>query len=374
MSKSTYNHKRVGLQGFAYSLVSSYLSFTLSIFDECSNIAHYILHVLLSPLPITAWKPLKVHIPKGNYHPAVLVTGTGSGTGRELALTLAQKGYTVFAGVLDQAEGEKLLNDFMNLTNKAPLRNNPQSLKNPAYKGGILHPLVLDVTHPEHIRNAFETISKHIQEFHIPLVALFNNAGHVVPSPLETSNKIDWKETFEVNLFGAMGLVNLFLPLLRESQGRIINVGSIASWVPTPALGSYSAAKAALHAASSSIRIEVRQFGVGVSLIEPGIIRTPEPNKIEETLKDLSSKPSSYAEAINTHRAKTIYEPSVKKLSGVMGALSELEMPPFHVTNAALHALTSPWPKNNYLIGWDSKMLATARWVFGEGLFDVILD
>lgn len=178
--------------------------------------------------------------------------------------------------------------------------------------------------------------------------------------PLRAVKKNEWKQTFEVNLFGAMGLVNMFLPLLRESQGRIINIGSIASWVPAPTLSSYSASKAALHAASSSLRIEVRPFGVGVSLVEPGIIDTNEPNKIEESLKDISSKPSSYSQAILTPKSQTIYKPSASYLYGALSIMSKLDMPPHHVTNATIDALISPWPKHNYIVGWDSKILSAA--------------
>src|SRR5207237_6365560 len=79
----------------------------------------------------------------------------------------------------------------------------------------------------------------------------------------------------ETNVFGLMALTRAILPaMMARGEGRIINVSSVSGRIPAPVLGAYHASKYALEALSDALRMELSAFGVTVSIIEPGTIRT----------------------------------------------------------------------------------------------------
>ncbi|CAG8755423.1 23445_t:CDS:2, partial [Racocetra persica] len=201
-------------------------------------------------------KPLQVHIPTENFHPAVLITGTSAGIGRETAFTLAKLGYTVFAGVRKKDDAEDLLASFRECDNP---------------KEGRILPIILDVTNKDHIQNAYDHIQS-IIGYEIPFVALINNAGMVVYLPMEIASEDAFINSFNTNYFSIVNLTKKFLPLLRRSGGRVINIGSVAAWVNVPSMGIYSATKAAVRITTRIWRMETKDMGIHFALIEPGII------------------------------------------------------------------------------------------------------
>ncbi len=104
---------------------------------------------------------------------------------------------------------------------------------------------------------------------------LINNAGFAYRSTFEDLSSKEMREQFEVNLFGPAVLVNLILSIMRkQNTGHIINVSSVASSVNTPTLGYYAATKVALDKLSEVLRQEVKAFGISVSLLIPGAVKT----------------------------------------------------------------------------------------------------
>ena len=140
----------------------------------------------------------------------VLITGASSGLGLECAKLLANKGHHVFAGYRKKNDAIRL-GSIENIT-----------------------PIKLDVTSKEDIHQAYESIT---QQGEGSLFALINNAGIVSACPLEAISEDDFREQLEVNFFGAHFLSQKFIPLLRKSGGRIINMSSIAAQVPIPSIG-----------------------------------------------------------------------------------------------------------------------------------------
>jgi NAD(P)-dependent dehydrogenase (short-subunit alcohol dehydrogenase family) len=169
---------------------------------------------------------------------AVLVTGASTGIGEACALRLAARGWRVYAGV--RREGDA-----------------------PAGTEAVL----LDVTDEEQIRAAAGAISE--------LDALVNNAGIALAAPLEFIPVRELRRQLDVNLVGAVAVTQAFLRQLRASRGRVVFVGSIAGRSALPFLGAYAASKHALEAIADSLRVELAPFGIGVSIVEPGTIRTP---------------------------------------------------------------------------------------------------
>ncbi len=102
----------------------------------------------------------------------------------------------------------------------------------------------------------------------------------------------DFRQHLEVNLIGPVAMVQAFLPLIRRGNGRIVNVGSIGGRVALPLHGAYSASKFGMEAVSDALRLELRQWRIPVSHIDPGATETAIFGKtlgaIDEMEKDAS--------------------------------------------------------------------------------------
>mmetsp|Transcript_6524 Transcript_6524/g.10660 ORF Transcript_6524/g.10660 Transcript_6524/m.10660 type:complete len:398 (+) Transcript_6524:176-1369(+) len=182
----------------------------------------------------------------------VVVTGASTGIGNHAAIALAQDGYQVYAGV--RTEDEMLA---------------IQALGVPTLK-----PLFLDVTKHGSCHSAVQFLEDAMQEMDLPLVALVNNAGIMTTSPVEFHAMSDARRVFNTNFFGVLDLVQLALPALRKSNGRVVNVSSMVSIAAPPLQGIYAASKAAVEALTDSLRRELLPSGVAVSLIEPAYVAT----------------------------------------------------------------------------------------------------
>ncbi len=176
----------------------------------------------------------------------VVVTGTSTGIGAAAALHLAEQGFEVFAGVRRDADGEALRERA----------------------SGELTPVTLDITDGAQIAAAVERVTAAVGAR--GLAGLVNVAGIVKPAPLEFQPLADFREQLEVNLIGHLAVIQSFLPLIRQGSGRIVNVGSIGGLVVLPVHGAYSASKFGMEAISDALRLELRQWRIPVSLVDPG--------------------------------------------------------------------------------------------------------
>lgn len=109
------------------------------------------------------------------------------------------------------------------------------------------------------------------------LTALVNNAGIVVPGPVELLPVDALRQQLEVNTVGHIAVTQACLPLLRQSQrpATIVNMSSVSGRIALPTIGAYAASKFALEALSDALRVELRPWGIRVVLIEPGAVATP---------------------------------------------------------------------------------------------------
>ncbi len=174
----------------------------------------------------------------------VLITGCSTGIGRDLAGQLTRAGYQVVA----TARQVQSLKDV------------PAALKLP-----------LDVTQPESVHKAVEQTLQCFGRIDV----LVNNAGFAVRGAVEQVPDAQVQAMFDANVFGVMRMIRAVAPQMRrQKSGRIVNIGSIAGKLATPANGTYSATKFALEALSDALRLELAPFGIQVVLIEPGNIDT----------------------------------------------------------------------------------------------------
>ncbi|NXF93452.1 RDH16 dehydrogenase, partial [Eubucco bourcierii] len=259
----------------------------------------------------------------------VLITGCDSGFGNLLARQLDARGRPVLAACLSEAGAERL-------------RAAPSSR---------LQTVLLDVTSSQSIAAAAAWVRERVGSQ--GLWGLVNNAGVGVPSaPNEWLTREDFAKVLDVNLLGLIEVTLSLLPLLRQAQGRVVNVASVMGRVSFFG-GGYCISKYGVEAFSDSLRLEMRRFGVRVSIIEPGYFRTAitSSESLERHFRRLWER--------LPQETKTLYGDSY--LEDVLVSMrrmqkkcsSELSV----VTDCMEHALTSCHPRARYLVGWDAKLI-----------------
>jgi short-subunit dehydrogenase len=239
----------------------------------------------------------------------VLITGCSTGIGRATAERLAKRGLTVYATARKLESIEDL-------------------------KAAGCRTLALDVTDEESMRGGVAAV----EQAEGAVGALVNNAGYSQSGAAETIPMDELRRQFETNVFGLVRMCQLVLPGMRKAgRGRIVNVSSMGGKLVFPGGGAYHATKFAVEAISDAMRFEVRGFGVYVSIIEPGLIRT---SFGETAVGSVPHQDGPYAEfntavAANTARA---YE----------GPLAKLGAGPDAVAKAIEKAITSRRPRTRY--------------------------
>ncbi len=178
--------------------------------------------------------------------PVVLVTGAASGMGKATALRLQTAGWRVLAGDIDE-------------TGLAELKTQN------------IDTIRLDVTDQKSI----DAVVTQLQNWG-RVDALLNIAGMASPGPLERQHIAQIEKQFAVNTFGPLHLARAVAPLMRaRGTGRIVNISSTNGKVVSPFMGAYSASKFALEALSDALRLELAPFGIKVTVIQPGSVKTP---------------------------------------------------------------------------------------------------
>lgn len=256
--------------------------------------------------------------------PAVLVTGASTGIGRATVLRLARDGFTVFAGVRKDADGQKLQAEAPHVT-----------------------PIMLDVTDQGHITNAAEYIARTAGR----LDGLVNNAGVGVTGPLEHVSLDTLRWQYEVNVFGQIAVIQAMLPLLREAKGRVITVGSVGSWITMPFGGPLCSSKHAVRSLNDALRMELKPWGMEVVLIEPGSIKTPAVDKVEADV-------APTLEAMGT-AGRQLYGQAYQTMVANAMTRERSGSEPDVVAQAVRHALTARRPHARYPVGKDSRLLST---------------
>src|SRR3954470_20963208 len=151
----------------------------------------------------------------------VLVTGASTGIGEATALRLQNAGFRVFAGVRKPEDGDRLR------------------------AAGVTVIQPLDVTKEDDIQAAVRTVEQGLNG--TPLRGIVNNAGIGIGGPLEALDLDGFRRTLEVNTTSQLAVTRAFLPLLRKSKGRVVNMSSIGGRVAQPFAGPYIASKFALE-------------------------------------------------------------------------------------------------------------------------------
>jgi NAD(P)-dependent dehydrogenase (short-subunit alcohol dehydrogenase family) len=188
------------------------------------------------------------------------ITGAGSGLGRDIALGLAAKGYRVFGTAI--ANGE--IADLQQAS------------------GGKVALSICDITDEKSVQSWARGVSDTLGETGLDL--LISNAGILTPGPIEILPLAAIRREFEVNVFGAMSIINAFLPALRKARGRIVQISTWTASLPLPFNGPSGASKAAMEVFATVYRAELKQFGIEVVVASAGNMKTGGPEKTAAAL------------------------------------------------------------------------------------------
>ena len=206
-----------------------------------------------------------------------IVTGSSSGFGLLSVLELAKNGFQVIATMRDMSKSAKLLE-----------LSQAQDISEFIH----LHPL--DVTSKQSIMDFKNYLSKFNS-----IDVLVNNAGYALGGFSEEISVDEFRLQFETNVFGVISVTQVVLPLMRaQGKGRIINISSISGKIGFPGLSPYVASKHALEGFSESLRLELKPFGIDVSLVEPGSYQTNIWASVDATERKQNSPYHAYMSAL----------------------------------------------------------------------------
>lgn len=199
--------------------------------------------------------------------PVVLLTGCSTGIGRALALAFREAGCRVFA----TARRPELLEDLVSPS---------------------LTALALDVTDEASVRAAVTAVVTEAGRIDL----LVNNAGLALFWPIAEVPLERVRRVMETNVLGALAVAQAVIPhMIQAKRGHIVNVGSISGLLTTPFAGAYCASKAAMHALSESMSLELGPFGIQVTTMQPGAVRTALSDNAALAFDDLNWSESPYA-------------------------------------------------------------------------------
>ena len=248
----------------------------------------------------------------------VLVTGAASGIGAATSLAFADRGWTVYA-------------------------TDVESLPDPV--AARCRWLELDVTSAEQCRAVVDRVLDAAGR----LDCLVNNAGYAVPGPLEDVDSDDARALFDVLVHGPHRLSQAALPALRRSGGRIVNVSSVLADHPSLGVGAYCGGKAALSAMTHTLRMELADTAVGVSLVEPAWVTTDFADSAREKLPD--DRTPTYDAVYEALEEGWVLENDL------------LAVTPERVAEQILAAATDADPRPRYPVGPSAKFARWTEWL-----------
>ena len=272
-----------------------------------------------------------------NNQKAVLITGCSSGIGYCVAKGLKQRGYHVVATARKLQDVERLRNEGFDSVQ-------------------------LDLADSESIQQAFKAV---MQISGNNLYALFNNGAFGLPGAVEDLTRESLKHQFDTNVFGWLELTNLVIPVMRKQGfGRIIQNSSVLGFVAMPFRGAYNASKYAIEGLSDTLRLELKDTGIYISLVEPGpIISRFRANAVNELQQHIDIDNS-------VHRDKYL---GVLERLNKEGPAVPFTLPPEAVLKRVIHALESKKPKPRYYVTFPTYLFAYLKRFLSHRQMDYLL-
>ena len=261
----------------------------------------------------------------------LLITGSSSGIGRAAAVEAAARGHRVFASARDPADVADLA------------------------KLGVIEPLALDVTETGSAQRAVAEVLRRAGR----LDALVNNAGYGQYGAVEDVALSQWRRQYEVNVFGAIAMIQAVLPAMRKAGGgTIVNVSSVAGKVAIPFAAAYCSSKHALEAISDSLRVEVAPFGIRVVVVEPGPIATKFGDRARAEVAPLMGRDGPY---------KDFYVAAERAMET---DFRRGQVPASNVARVILDAIEARRPRTRYAVTTMAKLALPAKRLLSDRAMD----
>ena len=261
----------------------------------------------------------------------ILITGASSGMGKTTAELLLKEGHIVYGA----ARRIDKMDDFKQLGLKI---------------------LQMDVTEDDTMVSGVKKIIKNEGRIDV----LINNAGFGSYGAIEDVTIKDARYQLEVNVFGAARLIQLVLPYMRKNQfGKIVNISSIGGKLANPFGGWYHASKFAIEALSDSLRMEAKQFGIDVIVIEPGGVKSEWSDIAMEHARKVSEK--------------GVYGKMVDKMIATGEKFKTKNAEPEVIANLILKAISVNKPKTRYSGGFMAKPLLIMKKVLSDKMMDKVI-
>jgi NAD(P)-dependent dehydrogenase (short-subunit alcohol dehydrogenase family) len=266
----------------------------------------------------------------------ILVTGCSTGLGLETAVYLAEQGYDVYASMRD-------------LTRRGTLDDEARR------RGVQLKVVQLDITDPSSIDAAIQQVVREAGGIY----GLVNNAGIGLRGYFEDLEDDEIRQVFEANVFGTMAVTRAVLPFMRVAgDGRIVVVSSIGGRISAFGVSAYCSSKFAQEGFAEALAQEVKPFGIEVSLVEPGIVKTERWG----------------ANRGNGRRAKDPGSPYYHWFQAGEQVADRLvesaPTQPRHVAIAIHRALRARRPRLRYVVGWRPGAILLLRRLLPERVFE----
>lgn len=237
-----------------------------------------------------------------NNSKVILVTGSSSGIGKTCAEYLSSKGFKIYGTSRNPRNG-----------------NNGHEMIN------------MDVRETESVHQAIQ----HILSREPGIDVVLNNAGIGIAGPIEESSIEDVKQQFNTNFYGTIRVCKAVLPVMRkQGSGLIINCSSIAGTMGLPFQAIYSASKFAIEGMTEGLRMEVRKFGIDVTLIEPGDFKTNftlNRKKVKNARKDSAYKPQ-FDNTLAIMEHDEMNAPSPEKIAQLVHKIIQTKSPKVRYT------------------------------------------
>lgn len=267
--------------------------------------------------------------------PAVLVTGAGRGIGLATTRRLAAAGWTVHAAARSDAHRAEL-----------------GSIEN-------VVPVELDITSESDVAALPGRLPDRLD-------GLVNNAGIAVHGPIEALSRADVARQLDVNVAAQVAVTQAVLPALRAARGRIVFVSSVSGRVATPGTGIYCASKYAVEGLADALRIELRPWRIGVSLVEPGPTRT---DMWTGVFDDFDAATAAMSEE---HRS--LYRKQISGMRRLLPAMQRSAVDPDVVATRIEHALTARRPRRRYLCDTASRAQVVATGLTPQLITDRVIS
>jgi NAD(P)-dependent dehydrogenase (short-subunit alcohol dehydrogenase family) len=236
------------------------------------------------------------------------ITGVSTGLGRALAETALTKGDTVVGTVRDPAARSSF----------------------EALASGRAHAALLDVRDGPRVQEVVADVTGRIG----PIDVLVNNAGYGLEGAVEEASLAEVHDQFDVNVFGALSVLQAVLPSMRvRGYGHIINISSFAGLTAAPGVGIYNGSKFALEGISEALAKEVGPLGIRVTLVEPGAFRTDWAGRslvhAHQRIADYDRTAGAFGRELAARSGKQIGDP--RKAAEAIVTVVEAANPPLHL-------------------------------------------